>query len=149
MSRSLAREDAFKLVFEMRVTGAQPEAVIAYMCETADAENEMWAQEKVTRDSLHYIQDIVTGIEENKEKINGIIEPKLKKWTIDRLSKVDISVLQLAVYEIWYMDSIPLKVTANEAVQLAKKYGGSESGSFINGVIGSVIKEKEAIKELK
>ena len=77
------------------------------------------------------------------ESINNAISSKLKKWSIDRLSKVDLSILQLAVFEILYIDDIPSKVSVNEAVNLAKKYGENNSPSFINGVLGSILKSDE------
>ena len=142
MSRTLAREDAFKMIFEMRITNSQPETVLAYLCETASADNEMWAQRTVTRENLEYIQAVVNGVEENVEEINAVISPKLKKWSIDRLSKVDLSILQLAVFEIKYIDDIPEKVSVNEAVNLAKKYGADASPAFVNGVLGSILSEE-------
>ena len=86
----------------------------------------------------------VLGAEEKKELLNEKITPMLKKWTLNRISKVNLSVLLLAFYEIEFMEDIPHKVSANEAVNLAKKYGGDESGSFVNGVIGALLKTKEA-----
>lgn len=147
MSRTESREDAFKMIFEMRITGVRPEAVMAYLCETADENNEMWAQKEVTRENLRYLQSVMYGVEEHLDDINGEIASKLKKWSIDRLSKVDLSILQLAVYEIEYMDDIPEKVSVNEAVNLAKKYGAESSAPFVNGVLGSVIGAKKGENE--
>ncbi len=147
MSRTESREDAFKMIFEMRITGVRPEAVMAYLCETADENNEMWAQKEVTRENLRYLQSVMYGVEEHLDDINGEIASKLKKWSIDRLSKVDLSILQLAVYEIEYMDDIPEKVSVNEAVNLAKKYGAESSAPFVNGVLGSVLGMKKGESE--
>ena len=147
MSRTESREDAFKMIFEMRITGVRPEAVMAYLCETADENNEMWAQKEVTRENLRYLQSVMYGVEEHLDDINGEIASKLKKWSIDRLSKVDLSILQLAVYEIEYMEDIPEKVSVNEAVNLAKKYGAESSAPFVNGVLGSVIGAKKGESE--
>jgi len=141
MSRTLAREDAFKLIFEIRITNSKPEDVIEYLIETASGENDMWAQKNISKENLEYIREVVIGTENNLETINKLIEPKLKKWTIDRLSRVNLALLQLAVYEIMYVENIPYKVSANEAVELAKKYSDPDSGAFINGVLGSIISE--------
>ena len=143
MSRKLAREDAFKLIFEMELTAASPENCINYLADSAENDNEMWAQKSITENNLEYIKEIVNKVSENKEEIDKTISLKLKKWTIDRISKVNLSVLRLAVSEILYFDSVPDKVSANEAVELAKKYGGPESSGFINGVIGAILKDKE------
>jgi len=139
MSRTLAREDAFKLIFEIRITNSKPEDVIEYLIETASGENDMWAQKNISKENLEYIREVVIGTENNLETINKLIEPKLKKWTIDRLSRVNLALLQLAVYEIMYVENIPYKVSANEAVELAKKYSSDESPAFINGILGSLI----------
>ncbi len=142
MSRTLAREDAFKLIFEMRTSNKSPESIIAYLCETAQVNNEMWAQESVSRENMDYIQAVVNGIEDNTTEINEKISSKLRKWTIERLSKVNLALLQLGTYELLYMDEVPDKVAINEAVELAKKYGGEESAAFVNGVLGAIEKDK-------
>ena len=142
MSRTLAREDAFKLAFEMEMTGICAEDALNYLYETAENTNEMWAQNSVTASSKKYLDTVINGIEENKEVLDNIISPMLKNWTLSRISKVNLAVLRLAFFEINYIDEIPFKVTANEAVKLAKKYGGNESGAFVNGVIGTFLKNK-------
>ena len=143
MSRTLAREDAFKLIFEMRTAGTRLESGIAYLCETAQKDDDMWAQQTVSENNLNYIQSVLNGIEDNLESINNLISSKLKKWTIDRISKVNLAILQLAVYEIVYEEDIPDKVAVNEAVNLGKKYGDEGAGTFINGVLGAIISEKD------
>lgn len=145
MSRTLAREDAFKLVFEMEITGIAANDALSYLYDTAEKSNEMWAQHSISEVNKKYIETAVLGIETNKDKINSLIEPKLKGWTIKRISKVNLALLQLAIYEILYFEDIPEKVSVNEAVQLAKKYGGPEAGSFVNGVLGAILKDE--IKE--
>ena len=142
MSRTLAREDAFKLVFEMEITGISAEEALSYLYETVEDSNEMWAQKFVSDSGKLYLENVIKGVEEKKESLNEKITPMLKKWTLSRLSKVNLSVLLLAFYEIEYMEDIPHKVTANEAVTIAKKYGGDESGSFVNGVIGTLLNSK-------
>ena len=77
------------------------------------------------------------------EDIDKMILSKLKNWTIDRIFKIDLAILRLAIYEIMYFEDMPVKVAANEAVELAKKYGNDSSQNFVNGVIREVIKEKE------
>ena len=76
--------------------------------------------------------------------IDEIILSKLKNWSLDRIAKIDLAILRLAIYEILYVDSIPVKVSANEAVELAKTYGNNDSKSFVNGVIAKVIESKES-----
>ncbi len=143
MSRSLAREDAFKLIFEMEITAVSANDAIAYLYDTVSKSNEMWAQKFISVSNRKYIENLVNGVSEKRADLISKIEPTLKEWTISRISKVNLAILMLAAYEIYYIDDIPLKVSANEAVQLAKKYAGKDSSSFINGVLGTLIKKAE------
>lgn len=90
---------------------------------------------------LEYIKDILDGFVLQKDKINKIIADRTKGWTLDRLSKVDLAILRLALYEIIYRSDIPDSVSINEGVELAKKYGNEKSGAFINGVLGQYIRQ--------
>ncbi len=139
MSRALAREDAFKLVFEMAVTKVSADEAVNYLFETVDKKNEMWAQDFINASNRDYIKRLVKGIEEKETELNSLIMPTLKDWTIARIAKVNLAILQLAAYEIHYMEDIPNKVSVNEAITLAKKYAGKEAASFINGVLGTLL----------
>ena len=143
MSRKLAREDAFKMIFEMLITNVSPDNVMLYFNETITSDSELWAQKELKSSDKEYINNIIFGISKKKDEINIVIENKLKKWSLERISKVSLAVLQLAVYEIEYIEEIPFKVSVNEAVSLAKKYGGDEAGAFVNGVLGAVLNSKE------
>ena len=94
-------------------------------------------------DEKDYIEKVLKGVKENLKEIDDIILSKLKNWSIDRIAKIDLAILRLAIYEIKYMEDIPVKVSANEAVELAKTYGNNDSKSFVNGVIAKVIESKE------
>ena len=88
-----------------------------------------------------YIKDVVNGINKNEDEINELIEKNLKAdWKLDRLSKIDLSILKLAIYEIKYKN-IPYKVAINEGLEIAKKYGEDNSKNFINGILASIVKE--------
>ena len=88
-----------------------------------------------------YITKIVKGIKENEPKIEETISSKLKpEWKLDRISKINIALLKLSIYEIIYTD-VPYKVAINEAIELAKTYGEENSANFINGVLANVVKE--------
>ena len=133
MKRSAAREDTFKLLYSLEV---QKENNIE---EQTDLyfENENIIDENTKK----FIKSIVLGIEENLSSIENSIATNLKKdWKLDRISKVDLVLLKLAVYEILYTD-VPYKVATNEAVELSKKYGDETSPNFINGILASIIKE--------
>lgn len=132
MNRSLSRELVFKLLYELEVQKEnQIEQVDLYI------ENNEIKDKK----TIEYLKEIVNGIKENKEIIESLISKNLKKdWSIDRISKVNLAILKLAIYEIKFMD-LPYKVGINEAVELAKKYGDDGSKQFVNGVLASVVKE--------
>ena len=88
-----------------------------------------------------YNEDCIIGINKNIEEINEIAKDSLtENWKIDRISKIDLSLLKLAIYEIKYK-KIPYKVAINEAIELAKKYGEENSKNFVNGILASVVKE--------
>ena len=88
-----------------------------------------------------YIKTVFLGINENEEQILENIEKNLKEdWKLNRISKMDLSILKLAIYEIKFSD-VPYKVAINEAVELAKKYGEDKSKNFVNGILASVVKD--------
>ena len=89
-----------------------------------------------------YIEDILQGYKDHHEEIDNIIRTNSKGWKFERISKVDLSILRLALYEIKYRDDIPDSVSVNEAVELGKKYGGDKSGSFINGILGAYLRSR-------
>ena len=90
-----------------------------------------------------YLKDILFGVSNNEERLNELIKKNLKEnWTIDRVSKVNISLLKIAIYEMIY-NKLPYKVAINEVIELAKKYSDEQAGPFINGVLASIVKEKK------
>lgn len=89
-----------------------------------------------------YLTDILFGVSENEEKINEMIKKNLKEnWTIERVSKINISILKIAIYEMIF-SKIPYKVAINEAVEIAKKYSDDQGKSFVNGILASIVKEE-------
>ena len=131
MNRTAIRESAFKLIYSLEIQKQNDlkEQIEIYF-ESENIEN---------KEAKEYIEDAVLGIEAHKEEILGLIEKNLKSdWKIDRISKIDLSILKLAIYEIQYKD-IPFKVVINEAVELAKKYGEESSKNFVNGILASIV----------
>lgn len=90
--------------------------------------------------AIDYIENSIEELKEHLASIDEHIKAHLKKWTIERLPKVDLAILRVAVYEIKYCDDIPIGVSINEAVDIAKEYSTDSSGKFINGVLSSVLK---------
>ena len=131
MNRTAIRESAFKLIYSLEIQKYNDlnEQIDVYF-ESENIEN---------KEAKEYIEDAVLGIENHKEEILGLIERNLKSdWKIDRISRIDLSILKLAIYEIQYKD-IPFKVVINEAVELAKKYGEDSSKNFVNGILASIV----------
>lgn len=87
-----------------------------------------------------YARSIALGVEEKKKNLDGLIEKYSKGWKVKRLPKVNLAILRLAAYEILFVDDVPESVAINEAVELAKKYSGESDYSFINGVLGALVK---------
>ena len=133
MKRSAIRELTFKLLYSLeiqKVTDIKEQIELYLECNDVE-ENE----------AKEYIEDAIHGISENTEEIEKLIEKNLKAdWKIDRISKIDLSLLKLAIYEIKYK-KIPYKVAINESLELAKKYGEETSKNFINGILASIVKE--------
>lgn len=90
-----------------------------------------------------YLNDILFGVSENEEKINNLIEQNLREnWTINRISKINLSLLKIAIYEMLY-NKLPYKIAINEVVELAKKYSDEQGHSFINGILASIVKKEQ------
>jgi len=135
MNRSAIRELAFRLIYSREI---QKEENIEEQIELFLESNEV--QEK---NAIEYINDTIKGIETNKNEILTLIEKNLKSdWRIERISKVDLSLLKLAIYEIKYK-KLAFKIVINEVVELAKKYGEDQSKNFVNGILASIIKEEQ------
>lgn len=131
MQRSAMRELAFKLAYEIEVQGETEEFDIFI-------ENNEISDEKV----VLYLKDIKEGLISNSEEIDQLIENNLKEnWNLSRIPKINLSLLKIAIYEMLYK-SLPYKVAINEVVELAKKYSDESAPTFINGILASIVKEK-------
>ena len=133
MKRSEIRELAFKLIYSLEIQKNEnlQEQIDLYIENNEIQENQ----------AIQYIKDCIYGINQHEEHIIQIIEGSLTSdWKIDRISKINLSLLKLAIYEIKYKN-IPYKVEINEVVELAKTYGEEMSSKFINGALAKVVKE--------
>ena len=139
MQRSAMRELAFKLVYEIEVQKETENEQLEIFLEN----NEI-TDEKV----VNYLKDIKEGISKNIEEINSLITNNLKdNWSLNRISKINLSLIKLAINEMVYKE-LPYKVAINEVVELAKKYADESAPVFINGILASVVKEKNLNGEL-
>lgn len=130
MTRKEERNEAFILIFEKQFSDATLDEIIESARESRD----------FSEDADGYILNVFKGVFENTEAIDAVISDNLIGWTINRISRVSLAVLRLAIYEIKFMDDIPEAVTIDEAVELCKKYSTNEDASFVNGVLGSVVR---------
>ena len=135
MTRREEREQAFILVFQQLIDRNTIEEII-------DA-----AEESAEIRIAEFAERLASGVEENNAVVDDKIEKNIRGWSMTRLSKVSFALLRVAIYEMMFVDSIPVSVSINEAVDLAKKYGGADDALFINGVLGSVAKELEPANE--
>ena len=132
MNRSRARDLAFKLLYQIEIQKEINNEDIEIFFENNEINSE---------EAKEYIKDIVNGINLNSKEILEQISKNLKEdWDIERVSKVNLALLKLAIYEIKYKE-LPYKVVINEVVELAKKYGEETSKTFVNGILASVVKE--------
>ena len=134
MSRRLAREAAMCLLFEYAVIGEVHR-------ETLEIMKDVFETDKLEDQNRDYIALVLEELDKHRGEIDEKIEAYSHDWKINRLSKVDLSILRLAMLEIFYFEDIPVRVSVNEAVELAKKYSSEKSPKFINGLLGAVLKE--------
>jgi len=109
---------------------------------------EFWkGQKSLDKDIRSFAESIFIGTVEQIEKIDLLISELSLHWKLSRISMVDKNILRLAIYEICFREDIPEKVTIDEAIELARQYSGDDAGSFINGILDKVLKEKERYME--
>ncbi len=130
MSRRLARELAFFVLFQYDL-GRVP---------WRDALQRLLAENELSPEANAFFQAVVEGAITKREEIDSLLIHYSQDWPLFRMASTDRNLLRLAVYELLYRSDIPVEVTVNEAVELAKKYGDEDSGKFVNGVLGSVIR---------
>lgn len=130
-TRRQARECALKMLFQIDLSQCSPQ----------EAQSVFWSNEPSDHDVREFANQLVLGVMQEKESIDPMIATHSTHWKIHRMAPVDKNILRLAVYELKHFPDIPLKVTLNEAIEIAKKYGTEESSSFINGVLDKIGKE--------
>ncbi|RBW70608.1 transcription antitermination factor NusB [Bacillus taeanensis] len=127
MKRRIAREKAVQSLFQIDMSSTDRDEAI---------ENVLEGEE---RDS--FLVQLVYGTTDHLEEIDNILKDHLEKWTLNRVANVDRAILRLAVHEMMFEKDIPVNVSMNEAIELAKVFSGEESSRFINGVLSKIIKK--------
>lgn len=129
MTRKQAREEAFILIFEKEFNDDALEDILSLAEEVRDIKAD------------EYVKNVFFGVFGNVEKIDEIISQNAVGWSINRITKTALAILRLAIYEMEFYDEIPVSVSINEAVELAKKYATKEDSSFVNGILSTVAKQ--------
>lgn len=151
MTRGNLRELALHLIYGWEFIGGDPVEVVKTRLEeeyyeNLAGENDIYAERPHPK-QVGYIDTVVSGISQHKEELNEIIGKFSIGWDVSRISRLARSVMQLAIFEILYVADVPDGVAVSEAVRLAKKYDGDDTGSFVNGILGSYLRDKNAPKE--
>ena len=141
MTRANARELAVHLIYGQKFTGEEPQQVVSTRLEKEyyaqlSGENEVYT-ERPSRAQLRYIDSVVAGVANREEELNATIQQFSIGWDVTRISKLTRSIMQLAIYEIQYVEDVPTGVAISEAVRLSKKYDNEDTGSFVNGILGA------------
>lgn len=130
MTRQKQRKVVFQLIYSLGFQGIEQEETV--VCE--------YYMQSNIEERLPYIDTTIHGICERWEEINGLIEPAVSNWKMNRVSAVCLAILRVAVYELRFNPEIPNRVAINEAIELAKEFGEEESGAFVHGVLSNIAK---------
>lgn len=130
--RRKAREVALQFLYQLDLSSERG---------PAGSEDEFWSRHPVDAEARAFADSLVRGTKENQEKIDGLIGQFTEHWDLDRMAVVDRNILRAAVYELLWHPDVPPKVAINEAIEIAKKFGTSESSRFINGVLDRIARE--------
>jgi len=133
-SRRTSREIAVRALFQIEVG----------RCNPSEALDQLLDEDRYPPDVLDFARELVLGVSRHRSRIDAAVDQYARGWTLERMANVDRNVLRLALFELLYLPDIPPSVTVDEAVELAKKYSTAESGRFVNGILGNVVRNLEA-----
>ncbi|MCL5046182.1 MAG: transcription antitermination factor NusB [Actinobacteria bacterium] len=134
MSRRAARELALKVLFQVDLGKADPEQALLLTGES----------EGLKGDTIAFAGELVRGTLAHLGEIDTKISELARDWSLDRMPTVDRNLLRMAIFELLHMAEVPANATINEAVELAKTYSTPESGRFVNGILGNLVRGQEA-----
>ena len=126
--RHLARELALKVLFELETNGGDPERALQYHA----------AESRADAETLEFAGILIAGVREHQTEIDALLAEASRNWDLDQMAKVERTLLRIATFEIRYLPSVPLKAAINESIELAKTFGGPDSGKFVNGILGRI-----------
>ena len=136
--RSKAREVALCLLFQIEITKIEFKQSLANYCENFPQKSEI----------VDFSSLLAKGVLENMPKIDSLIKKYVKNWEIKRMAVVDRNVLRIATFELFFIDDIPPKVSINEAIELAKRFGDIDSPRFVNGILDKIYKSERPFKDV-
>lgn len=145
LTRRQAREMAVQTLYQMDMNEVTVDVALQAALEELIEEED--TVDVHPTDDVQFLRQIVKGASSNVELIDRVLEKYLTGWSIDRLSKVDRQILRLGTYEMFFEEGAPDAVILNEAIELAKHFGTDESGKFVNGVLGQMVRERDSIQE--
>lgn len=151
MTRANARELAVHLIYSRNFTGEEPEQVVAARLDkeyysNLSEENQVYS-ERPNPGQVVYLDKVVSGVANREEELNAFIQKFSIGWDVSRISRLTRSIMQLAIFEILYVDDVPTGVAISEAVRLSKMYDGDDTGAFVNGILGSFARSLSAPQE--
>lgn len=136
MNRRVARIKAVQSLYQIEMTNVDPNEAIAYVIEEDEKRN------------TSFLEKLVHGTVKHLTEIDELIEDSLINWSLSRVGRVDRAILRMAVFEMKFLDDIPLNVTINEAIEIAKGFSSDEeAGRFVNGVLSNIAKKLPQVKE--
>lgn len=132
MDRSLAREIAMKMLYAASLGGEESMTEVLEQSEQADT---------LSGSDKTFMENLMAGVTAHQQELDDIIGQYAQGWALNRLARVDLTILRMAVYELRYMPEVPVGAAINEAVELSKRFCEDKSSGFINGILGSVARE--------
>ena len=148
MTRGNARELAIHLIYGRNFTGEEPRQVVSTRLDREyypqlSTENDVYS-DRPSRAQMVYIDTVVNGVANREEDLNATIQKFSIGWDVSRISRLARSVMQLAIFEILYVEDVPTGVAVSEAVRIVKKYDGDDTGAFVNGILGAFVRSLNA-----
>lgn len=126
--RRKGRESALQILYQMDVGGAS----------ASEASREFWLHSAASREGEEFANELVVGVEREDARIEDAIKKASDNWRIERMARVDRNILRLCVYELLFMKDVPRRVTLNEGIELAKRFGHENSAAFVNGLLDRI-----------
>ena len=136
--RRKSREYALQMLYQYDVSH-----------QSAGLSDGFWADNEAPENIMEFSNYLVDGVIKNLDKIDDKIRLSASNWSIERMAVVDRNILRMSVFELFYITDIPVKVTINEAIEIAKRFGEEESGSFVNGILDRIVKDHQEMLEDK